>query len=47
MMSKRTTLANEEYISPIPPQIKIRRHLKFVGKNVAHLILLLVEAKKG
>jgi hypothetical protein len=46
MMPRRTTLSNEEYISSVPPQIKISRHLKFVGKNLAHLILLLVEANK-
>ncbi len=46
MMPKRTTLSNEEYIASVPSQIKIRRHLRFVGKNLAHLILLLVEANK-
>lgn len=46
MMPKRTTLSNEEYIASVPSQIKIRRHLRFVGKNLAHLILLPVKANK-
>lgn len=46
MITKRTTLSNEEYIAHIPSQIKIKRHFRFVGKNIAHLILLLVDAKK-
>lgn len=46
MLSKKTSLASEEYISSLPTQIKVSRHFKYVGKTIAHLIVLLAEAKR-
>lgn len=47
MMPRQTKLTKEEYIAPIPTQIKVRRHFEFVGRTIAHLILLIAEAKKN